>query len=320
MKTKFLTLAILASLVATGCSKDETTEQPSSFPADGVIRIATSIEGLKTRAGATTDNLTKIGFCVTNGSNSTYSYSNIEMTKSSGVWSSASMMLWQNATQAVDIVAYSPYQDAVEYTTTTADAQMNVQADQSATDESGIIASDFLAVREASFVPHTDLVDGKISLSLSHLMSKLNLTITLGTEFNVVGTATNPITDIKIGGTKLKGVFSFSTMTMSVASVGNDATAVNPFTGAYTAGDADTKGAIANYECIFVPQTVNANDFTVNFKINGKPYEWVSDAAVTLTDGMKYNLNLTAGKDFVKMGEFGSSEWIEGTGGDLETE
>lgn len=321
MKTKIAILA-LAALSFASCNKNDEIPQNSNFPTDGVIRVATSVEGLKTRAGTTTDNIEELGLCVTNSSSPTYNYNNVQMTKSNGIWLSASMMLWQNSTQAVDIVAYTPYQGAVAYTTTTTDAIANVEADQSATDESGIIASDFLGVRKTGFVPKNDLnANGKIDLELPHLMSKINLSITLGTEFNIAqGTATNPITDIKVNGTKLKGLCNFTTMAVTTAAADNDAASVIPFTGTYTAGEAEAKNAVAKYESIFVPQTVAANGFTVSFTIDGKPYEWKSTAAVTLVGGNQHNLKLTVGKDFVSVDSFGSSEWGTGTGSDLETE
>lgn len=321
MKTKIAILA-LATLSLASCNKGDELSQSSNFPVDGVIRVATSVNGLNTRAGATTDNISELGFCVTNSINTTYSYSNTQMTKSSGVWSSANTMLWQNSTQAVDIVAYAPYQGAVAYTTATTDAVANVKADQSASDESGIVASDFLGVRKSGFIPGTNLINGKVDLELSHLMSKLNITITLGTEFNhTPGTTTNPISDLQVNGTQLKGLCNFTTMAVTKATVDNTAAAVKPFAGAYTAGDAATKNAVAKYESILVPQTVAADDFSVSFIINGKTYEWVSSsAAVTLVGGKQHNLNLTVGKDIITMRSFGSSEWTEGTGGNVETE
>lgn len=326
MKTKILTLAILASLVVTGCSKEETTEQPSSFPADGVIRVVTNVNALQTRAGMTADDIEDLNLKIVNSVNTNYSYY-AWCDNSDGEWKyyeedriTPLTMLWQNSTQLVTVTALCRNKSLTQ-AQFDGDFMHSIENDQS--DENSLESSDFLYMPSTEINPAADLVGGKLPLIFKHLLSKVDITVKLGTEFNTTlgSTTSNPITDLKVNGTirlvkwnaSTNSAFDFTGQSSESITAYHDAAG-------YIAGDGAESNAVAKYECILVPQTVNANNFTVSFNINDKPYRWVSSAAVTLVNGTKYNLTLTAGKDFVKMGEFSSSEWTEGTGGDLETE
>ena len=173
----------------------------------------------------------------------------------------------------------------------------------------------------SSFAPETDLVSKKVPVTLSHMMAKLDFRIIIGTEFNAEGIpSTNPISDVTVNGAKLKGQLKTDNSAVEPQSTDNDATAITPFEASYTPAADALKNCTAEYEVIFVPQTVTANNFTVTFKIGGKEYEWKSASAVTLNSGKKYNLNLTVGKDIVTAGTMSAIEWGNGTGGNVETE
>ncbi|MEG0900471.1 MAG: fimbrillin family protein, partial [Oscillospiraceae bacterium] len=167
--------------------------------------------------------------------------------------------------------------------------------------------------------PSKDLVDGKLPITFKHLLSKVNISVTLGTELNTTpGTATNPISNLKVNGTKKSFRWSALNDTEFVFT-GFPNAAITPFVGTYSAGSATTN-AVANYEVILVPQTVAANEFSVTFTINNKEYTWTSAAAVTLERGRLYTLALTAGKDIVTLGSLSAKAWTAGTGGSIETE
>ena len=311
MKIKIIMMALVGVVLAS-CQNDDVVVDNNNFPEDGVIRVTTEVA--QTRAGVTTDNLTEFGLTVANAASTTYSYSNVKMTKSVADWNPASQMLWQNATQAVEILAYAPYNSVADGYKTPA-----ALPDQST--EANVMASDFIFMYNSSFVPETALADKKILVTLSHMMAKLDFRIIIGTEFNAEGIPqTNPISEITVNGTKLKGQLKTDNSAVEPQSTDNDATAITPFEASYTPAADALKNCTAEYEVIFVPQTVTANNFTVTFKIGGKEYEWKSASAVTLNSGKKYNLNLTVGKEIVTAGAMSASEWTEGTGGSVETE
>ena len=314
-------LFIVAAAITFGsCSKENEQGNKSNFPADGVIRVVTTVNDPLSRAGATTANTSQFGLCVTNAASTTYSYQNVQMTKSQDGWTSAATMLWQSDSQPVDIVAYAPYQSGANYSTLSSAVIANVEADQSTAEN--VIKSDFLAQKQASFQPSSDLVAGKVPVALKHLMSKVNISLSLGNEFNLGGIpAANPISTVMVNGVRPKGVCNFAVQTLNVTSAGGDnAVTVNPFFVSYTKATAATSNGQAVYECILVPQQVAANGFSVVVTINDRDYVWTSKNVVNLDSGYLYTLKLAVGKDITEVGDITSSEWGEGTGGSLETE
>ncbi len=333
MKTKnLLTVAALAATLLGGCSKNDEQPATSNFPTDGVIRVATSVGDMQSRAGVTTDNINNFNLKIENPDYPTYSYYAIMRGNNTDGWNSYSatggpatplLMLWRNDTDKVKVTALSEYDSTTSEGGFTSGISVNVYKDQ--TEENKLKMSDLLYMATKEVDPKKDLTaDGKLPIKFVHLLSKLNLTITLGTELNIVpGTATNPISDLKVNGTYWYAYFFPMTGVLTpITEVGVQS--VQPFAGAYTAGSAadaatQTK-AVARYECILLPQTVTTGVFTVSFKIDGKTYEWTSRNNVTLVSGKKHALELTVGKDVVQTGQFTSSEWVDGTVNDVVTE
>ena len=70
---KILTMAALATVVFASCSNDDELAQ-SNYPADNVVRIMTSVDGMNTRAsyGSSTAKLSSFGICINNASNAKY--------------------------------------------------------------------------------------------------------------------------------------------------------------------------------------------------------------------------------------------------------
>ena len=160
---------------------------------------------------------------------------------------------------------------------------------------------------------------GELRLDFSHAMSLFTIELTLGTEFNHDGVPeTNPVTDLKVDGTVLKGAFQAEGDGYAVkASAADQAGAVYPYETEWTkAADRDGRCS-ARYECILVPQT--AGQLTVSFLVNGIPYKWTS-AGASFKMGQSRNLPLTVGKDEVVAGEVTVAPWSDGGENDIETE
>ena len=105
---KLFTMAALATAVFTSCSNDEDLTQ-SNYPQDNVVRVTTSVKDINTRAFHSTNTLDEFAFCIVNPQSTKFSYDNVKVTKEALTWTPASQMLWQNASQPVDIIAYAPY-------------------------------------------------------------------------------------------------------------------------------------------------------------------------------------------------------------------
>lgn len=329
MKTiKNLAMLAVAALATAACSNDENLVTPTDhFPADGIIRVAADVTDPQTRAGMETNNLTMFQLRVQNPVNDTYSY-NAQMKKDGDQWvsykndgSEKMMMLWQNKTQKVNVAAVCipgvTLTDDNWKATGATPVNIMVEADQSKADK--LNKSDILAMQNHEFNPATELTTGgKMKVELKHRLTKLNLTVKLGTDFNLngIGTTNNPITEVNVNGTNTKAAWTLITDEFSGLS---EKKSVKPLQTSYTAGNADKQNAVAKYECILLPQTINANGFAVKIVIGGKLYTWKSGDKVTLTSNTQYNLTLTVGKDIVVIGSFTATPWIDGDTQNIET-
>ena len=329
MKTiKNLAMLAVAALATAACSNDENLVTPTDhFPADGIIRVAADVTDPQTRAGMETNNLKMFQLRVQNPVNDTYSY-NAQMKKDGDQWvsykndgSEKMMMLWQNKTQKVNVAAVCipdvTLTDDNWKATGATPVNITVEADQSKADK--LNKSDLLAMKNHEFNPATELTTGgKMKVELKHRLAKLNLTVKLGTDFNLngIGTTNNPITEVNVNGTNTKAAWTLITDEFSGLSENKS---VKPLQTSYTAGNADKQNAVAKYECILLPQTINANGFAVKILIGGKLYAWKSGDKVTLTSNTQYNLTLTVGKDIVVIGNFTATPWIDGDTKNIET-
>lgn len=332
MKTiKNLAMLAVAALAAAACSHDKNLVAPTNhFPADGVIRVATDVTRPQTRAGMETGNLTTFQLRVKNPVSDGYSY-NALMKKEGSDWVSYNndgtakmVMLWQNKTQKVNVAAvYIPgvtLTDENWKTTDVVPVNIKVREDQSNADS--LNESDILVMKDHEVDPTsaTDLTpQGKIKVELKHRLAKLNLTVNLGTQFNIdgSGTATSPITAVSVEGTKTQANWTLITDKLEGQS---EVKPIKLFEAAYAAGEGKTKSAVAKYECILMPQTIDSYGFTVKIVIGDKTYTWKSSNEVTLAPDTQYNLTLSVGKDVVIVGGFSATPWTDGGSSNIETE
>lgn len=315
---------LMAATLMTGfaaCSSDD--DMTNNFPEDGVVRFNVGVNNPQTRASQPTDcsKVAEFGICITNSANSNYTYNNVKVTGSNiTAWTPATQMLWQNSTQAVDIVAYSPYVEG-DYNTSTTNLPVKVEETQT---KDGY-TSDFLICKMPGFVPSTGLIEGgKLNLAFKHALSQLTITVTLGSEFNATDlVTTNPITDLKVNGTYIEGICDFTKESGFVTAKTTEANtiAVAPSEyGDFVKATSLSSNAKATYLCLLIPQTIEKGIFSVSFKLNGIPYTWASNEAVTLAENTAYTLALTVGKEIVVAGEMKANAWETGSTSNVETE
>ena len=320
---KILTMAALATVVFASCSNEDELAQ-SNYPADNVVRIMTSVDGMNTRAsyGSSTAKLSSFGFCINNASNAKYTYDNIKVTQEGSNWNPATQMLWQNSTTAVDILAYAPYQDGNNGIFGKTNYAFSVQEDQSKADD---YSSDLIVYKKTGFTPGLELNTNKaVEVSFTHLLSQLNLTIELRDQFNQ--DEKNPVTagfvtDVKVNGTIISSKVDFAAASIGVQVDGTqEATAITPETTEFKAAGKTTDHAAFNYSAIVIPQTVTTGNFSISFKVNGTDYIWTSTSDVNFVSGMKHELHLLVGKDVVQGGTISATPWGDGGTGSLETD
>ena len=325
---KTLAMAALATAVFASCSSEDDLAQ-SNYPMDNVVRIMTSVDGMNTRAsyGNSTDNLNSFGFCIKNANSEKYTYDNVKITKKGSIWNSATQMLWQNSTTAVDILAYAPYQETTEDASGKVkvfgktDYAFSVKEDQSNAED---YSSDLIVYKKTGFKPESDLnTNQAVDVSFTHLLSQLNLTIELRDQFNQdeekpVTSAT--VTDVKVDGTLIRSKVNFAADPISIQFDGQGSKAITPETVAFTKADKTTDHATFKYSAIVIPQRVYAGSFCISFKVDGTDYIWTSTSDVEFVSGKKYDLHLLVGKDVVQGGTISATPWGEETIIEKETD
>lgn len=298
-KANILATAALATLLA-ACSNDSDVFNTPDY-ADTPIGLNVNVGPMATRAGYEQGALTEGSFGLYLTTQDTegderYNCTNREVKYESGWTIQGGQLLWKSNDATVTYYAYLPYTGTVS---DAANYAFTVQTDQS--NENNVKASDLLWTGGRQ-----DATAGKaLDINFKHALSKLNVTLTKGSELEDGVTFTS---------VKLSNCATTATVNLTDGIVSN-ATNSGQTIILYAAT------ASEKYECILVPQTFNQNlkvEITDN---NGKVYTFTSNKDLTFASGEEYTLNLTVGRDKVTTGTISADPWgSEQQGGDLVTE
>ena len=307
MKTKYLAFAAAAFMLAS-CSNDEDFV-PQDNLKDAPITVTADVADLKTRAGYDADNLpAKFYLTVTQTEEAShYNYTNVEMTIGSGNnYTPSDNILWKDATRTPFVSAY-----------TTADATFTVQTDQSTAEN--VIASDLLGAVSTTEGDVTISGDN-ISVCFSHLLCKLDVTFSWGTEFD---NATKSIKSVVYNGFGTDAVLDRTTATITS---GTYTDAITAFIGKTTVNEVEKDMS----EAIFAPQTGNPK-IVITALIDGAERAFslnVTAPTGGFVSGNRYTMNVAIGGTVTQTGEMKISKgWEngdangeeEGTTGNMET-
>lgn len=292
---QFLTITALGAALFASCSNEEELTR-GSYPNDNIIRVTAGVNNM-TRGNEVTTALTKdFSLNVVNSKNDNYSYANeIFSLKGGTEWSSTNKLLWENLATPVEIVALYPAKDANTFagvfskeSNTYGTISYGVKPDQSTRDD----ANDLLLYHNTSFVPNNDLKAGKLNIEFNHAFCRVDIEVTIGTEFNAsTGLSANPIQGIRVEGTKTTAEISFASAKTTFTPTGN-ATSITPTTDDFTPAANATDQAVAKYSCIVIPQTATLK---VVLHTSDKEYEW-TDTQKELESGKQYTLQLNLKK------------------------
>ena len=314
MKHQILALAV-AALSFTACSNEDNISQ--DFLADTPIKLNVSVDEPTTRAGYSNEDK-PTGFALTVNHNNTEDdkYNYVVWAKKVGDnWKTYKLveepwggtdeevtMLWANMNDKVEVTAFTKFGDITIPTGQTSDEQLK--------------QADVLYMPTAEYDPK--LCKDGITVNLQHAMSKINLTIELGSEYEF----SKEDVDLKIKDVKIDG--SLVSATVYANGIYDEIGAPTPIT-PYRTGTtpySKTGGVItkasATYEAILIPQYIASGSFTVSFKVDGKLYEWAYNKELTLAPNTAYTLKLIAGDDKVQPASFSVAAWGEGNGKDGE--
>lgn len=321
MRTKLYMIALAAISMMLGSCSDSNSEFSQDYLADTPIKLNVSVDEPTTRAGYSETVLPE-GFWLDvihyldsdhNVPDGTYTYQ-VWVKKVGDIWKTYKLdenfggtdeevtMLWANMNDQVEVMAYTKIQNFTIPTDQTSDEQLK--------------QADVLYMPPTWYTPTP--TERSINVNLQHAMSKINLTIELGSEFEFTEDINKKITDVKIDGSLVSDWF---TLDGKHQTEGNPQTITPFYTGA-TPFSKDANGVItkasATYEAILIPQTIASGKFTVSFKVDGKLYEWAYDKDLTLAPNTAYTLKLIAGDDKVQPVSFSVNPWGVGNGKDGE--
>lgn len=327
---QFLGMTAFMAAMLTGCSNDSDLAH-SNFPDDNIIRVTAGVNGAVTRAetlGTELNSNFKFSLTVINkaplkeGENSNkYTYGNRIFKKETGTeWSCDKILLWQDAKTPVDVAALAPasssdtFYDSYDFwDEKITPMEYSITADQNPQKPE----NDLLYYYKSNLVPKDALnSSGKLDIQFNHAFSMIDINVTLGTEYSQ---QENPIKEVIVGGSKLKATIDVANSEGNVAyaSTGtNPETDITTTPGTFTKATTDEEKSKAEYSCILIPQTIEANKFKVTLKTSSKTYVWTSPSAITLETGHKYTLALTMGRDKLtaQKGNISAGSWTEGTG------
>lgn len=312
MKHQILALAV-AALSFTACSNEDNISQ--DFLADTPIKLNVSVDEPTTRAGYSETVLPE-GFLLAvhhiledQTVDNKYSYE-VWAKKVGDNWKTYKpdetlkggtdeevTMLWANMNDNVSVAAFTNLGDITIPTDQTSDEQLK--------------QADVLYMPYTSYPP---IKDG-ITVNLQHAMSKINLTIELGSEYEF---SKEEDVDLKIKDVKIDGsLVSATVYANGIYDESGAPTPIFPFhtgTTPYSKTDGVITKASATYEAILIPQYIASGNFTVSFKVDGKLYEWTYNQELTLAPNTAYTLKLIAGDDKVQPASFSAAKWNPGNG------
>ena len=297
-KIQILAMAALAAIFA-GCSNnDDEVMKPKESLKDTPINVNVLLTDIQTRAGYDNTNQPTLFYLSIDQAGDNYDYTNVVMKYDGSKWVAyesadesavQKQMLWEGSTGNVTVTA------ATFSLETSPSYSLSASADQSS--DAKLKSSDHLCYYSNKVEPSAS----GISISFDHIMSKLEIALTLRDEFEGL---TDPITSVMLSGTSLTATYAPANADKwSDYSTADEVINTCPLL-AY-----DKNARKATYEVILLPQTVAANTFCVTIFIGDKSYEWTSANAVTLASSNKYTLALTVGKDKVSGNSFTAAPW-----------
>ena len=299
---QFFAITALGAALFASCSNEEELAT-GSYPSDNLIRVTAGVNNDMTRSdeAVTPTSLTQnFSLTVVNNNNANFSYANEIFSLNGTEWRCDNKLLWQNLTTPVEIVALYPATDANTFSGVYSKENKSygtitysVNSDQSKTDDAN---NDLLLYHNASFKPEKDLKDGKLNIEFKHAFCRVDIEVTIGSEFNAsTGLAENPIQRIRVEGTKTTADISFAStepfFTVTPSESG-DATSITPTPGTFTPAASATDQAVAKYSCIVIPQTA---DLKVLLHTSDREYEWTG-SQMELVSGKQYTLQLNMKK------------------------
>ena len=327
MKHSNIILPLLAAVALSSCNKQAAPD--SNFPEDRVIRVQASVLP-STKGSYTTYNLSEFAFYSLDFDAFQYQYSkkcsrspySFEGYTPSWGWE-GDAPLWKNSSDIVGMIAIAPvhsdYQNLSFDTfnpTHLTGYTFQIQTEQSSSNSGSDLIGWFKEGRTSDLLNK----DKKVDITFQHLLSRLNLTFVLATEFNAIDIPTSDIvSDVVIKDASLEArVQLLPEGKLSAATASSTKADISAYNTNWTPASSKEDRCRSQWECILVPET-GAN-ITISFNVNGKPYICTLSGK-NLEQGKAHNLTINVGKDVATVGPMTIAGWVESDShSNLETE
>lgn len=273
---------VAVTAIFAGCANDEDALLPNDSLKDTPINVDVLVSGINTRAGYDNTSLPTMFYLSIDQKDTKYDY-NVVMKHEGGSWvayesadenAAKKQLLWEGSKDNVTVTAAT-------FSLSDASTTLSVQTDQSTAE--AVKASDHLYYYSNAITPST----GGISLGLNHIMSKITVKLTLGTEYE--SSATNPITSVTAFGASTGATYSPGAE--APWSAGSNVSKITLIPSV----EYNKAERTVTYEAILVPQTIAANTFGIEIRIGEQTYEWTSAETFKLTGGTNHTLEMTVG-------------------------
>ena len=282
MRKIFYFAMVAVTAIFAGCANDEDALLPNDSLKDTPINVDVLVSGINTRAGYDNTSLPTMFYLSIDQKDTKYDY-NVVMKHEGGSWvayesadenAAKKQLLWEGSKDNVTVTAAT-------FSLSDASTTLSVQTDQSTAE--AVKASDHLYYYSNAITPST----GGISLGLNHIMSKITVKLTLGTEYE--SSATNPITSVTAFGASTGATYSPGAE--APWSAGSNVSKITLIPSV----EYNKAERTVTYEAILVPQTIAANTFGIEIRIGEQTYEWTSAETFKLTGGTNHTLEMTVG-------------------------
>lgn len=274
---------VAVTAIFAGCANEEDALLPNDSLKDTPINVDVLVSGINTRAGYDNTSQPTMFYLSIDQNGTKYDYTNVVMKYDGSKWvayesdaenAEKKQLLWEGSEVNVIVTAAT-------FPLSSTSTPLNALTDQSTAE--AVKASDHLYYYSNAVKPST----GGISLELDHIMSKISVKLTLGTEYK--DSETNPITSVTAFGASTGATYS-----PGAGTPWSEQSNVKKIT-LIPSVSYNTADRTATYEAILVPQTIAANTFGIEIRIGEKTYEWTSADAFTLTGGTNHILEMTVG-------------------------
>ncbi len=300
-------ICTIAAALLVGCSgNDELTQE--AYPADNIVRLTATVLDSQTRSSITESTLSEFGIFIENFEDVPLSYNNVKVTKLGDDWTPAQQMLWGGDDSEMRVFAYAPYNPSfAENFYDLADVTVS-------TDQTNDTKSDLLVFCGSGEV-WALASNGRLYIPFKHALCKLSIKLSFKDEFYGSGLLTaNPVSSVVVRGTKVNGNCYLEDGKVKADATAS-ATPVTAWKESFTA-QTNSSAAAAEYQCILIPQTIDANGFEIEIKATVgstvKTFTWTSKNAVTLESGKSQQINLVVGKDQIYVGGITVNAWGSG--------